>query len=162
MLVNWSVLKFCYLGDMIGARAEEASRARVRCAWSKFRELSAILTSRGASPKVKGKLYSACVQCVMIYGSETWTMNAEDMQRLERAERMMIRWICGVTLKDRNSGEELRERLESVSDKVRLGRVRWFGHVERKDTDDWVSACMLRVRGRGRGRTTWKEYVAEE
>ena len=58
--------KFCDLGDMIGAGggAEEASRARVRCAWDKFNELSPILTSRGASLKVKGKLYSACVQSV--------------------------------------------------------------------------------------------------
>src|SRR5664279_2554907 len=63
------VEKFCYLGDMIaeggGDGAEEASGARTWCAWSKFRELSAILTSKGASLKVKGKLYSACVQCVM-------------------------------------------------------------------------------------------------
>ena len=46
----------------------------------------------GASLNVKGKLYSACVQCVMnmIYGSETWAMKADDMQRLVRAERMMI------------------------------------------------------------------------
>src|SRR5664279_3605061 len=85
------VEKFCYLRDVIGAGggADEASRARVRCAWSKFRELSSILTSRGASLKVKGKLYSACVQCVMIYGSETLPMKVEDMQRLERADRMM-------------------------------------------------------------------------
>src|SRR5665811_2190354 len=43
--------KFCYLGDMIGAGggAEDAARARVRCAWGKFRELAPILTSRGAS-----------------------------------------------------------------------------------------------------------------
>ena len=66
-----SVSKFCYLGDMIGSGggAEEASRARVQCAWGKFRELAPILTSRGASLKVKGKVYSACVQCVMTYGS---------------------------------------------------------------------------------------------
>ena len=50
---------FCYLGDMIGCGggAEEASRARVRCAWAKFHELAPILTSRGASLKLKGKLY---------------------------------------------------------------------------------------------------------
>ena len=24
---------------------------------------------------------------------------------------------------------------------MRRGRLRWFGHVERKDVDDWVSAC---------------------
>ena len=25
---------------------------------------------------------------------------------------------------------------------VRRGRLRWFGHVERKNGDDWVSACV--------------------
>ena len=89
--------RFCYLGDMIGAGggAEEASRARVRCAWAKFRELAPILTSRGASLVVKGKVYKACVQRVLVYGSETWPMKIEDMQRLGRAERMMVRWMCG-------------------------------------------------------------------
>src|SRR5664279_4835153 len=139
-----------------GGGTEEASRTRVRCTWSKFRELSAILTSRGASLKVKGKLYSACVQCVKIYGSETWAIKVEDMQRLERVERMMKRWMCGVTTKDRNSSEELRERqgIVSVSDIVRQERLRWFGHVERKETDDWVTACRnLEVEGkRGRSR----------
>jgi len=54
----------------------------------------------------------------------------------------------------------------SDSDKVRQGRLRWFGHVERKDAGEWVSACRDMVvagqRGRGRGRKTWKECVADE
>jgi hypothetical protein len=83
-----------------GGGAEEASRARVQCAWAKFRELSPLLTARGASLKVKGKLYSLYAQCVMMYGSETWAIKVEDMQRLERAEKMMMRWMCGMTLKD--------------------------------------------------------------
>ncbi len=50
--------KFCYLGDMIGAGggAEEASRMRVKCAWGKFSELRPLLTTRGASLKLKGKI----------------------------------------------------------------------------------------------------------
>jgi hypothetical protein len=77
---------FCYLGDMIGSggSAEDASSMRVKCAWGKFRELSPILTARSASLKLKGKVYRACVQSVMVYGSETWAMKAEDMQRFER------------------------------------------------------------------------------
>ena len=43
---------------------------------------------------------------------------------------------------------------------MRRGRLRWFGHVERKKVDDWVSACRnLKVvgsRGRGRPRMTWR------
>ena len=161
------VEKFCYLGDMIGAGggAEEAARARVRCAWSKFRELAPILTSRGASLKVKGKVYRVCVQRVLVYGSETWPMKVGDMQRLERTERMMVRWMCGVRLKNRISSEELNKRvgIESVAVIVRRGRMGWFGHLERKDKHDWVSACRdFEVAGqkkKGRGRKTWGECV---
>ena len=73
-----------------------------------------------------------------MYGSETWAMKAEDMQRLESTERMMIRWMCGVKLSDQKPSAELLNQLdiESVSDVVSCGRLRWFGHVECKQPDD--------------------------
>jgi len=163
--------EFCYLGDMIGAGggAGDASRVRVRCAWKKFTELSPILTTRGASLKLKGKIYRACVRSVMIYGSETWPMKVEDGQRLERTERMMMRRMCGVTLKDRKSSEELRGRLgleQSILDLIRKHRLQWYGHVERKSDNDWVKKCRYievgGVRGRGRGIKTWQECVNED
>jgi len=42
------IREFCYLGNTIGAGggAEEASRARVRSASAKFRELTPVLPSR--------------------------------------------------------------------------------------------------------------------
>src|SRR5208282_561396 len=105
--------KFCYLGDMIGlgVGAEDASSTRVKCAWGKFRELSPILTVRRASLKLKREVYRTCVQSVMVGGSETWAMKAEDMQRLERTDRTMIRWMCGVGLSDRKASAELLSRL---------------------------------------------------
>ena len=113
---------------MIGNRggAEEATRTRVQCPWGKFTELAPMLTRRGASFKMKGKIYRICVQSVMIYGSETWPMKVEDMNRLERTERMMMRWMCSVSLKDRLPIEELRRRLdnESISELVRRAKPR--------------------------------------
>jgi hypothetical protein len=64
---------------------------RVRCAWGKFRELSPILTAKGASLRLKGKIDKACVQSVMVYGSGTWAVKVEDEHRLERAETIMAR-----------------------------------------------------------------------
>ena len=162
--------KFCYLGDMIGngGGAEEATRTRVRGAWGKFTELTPMLMWRGTSLKMKGKIYRICVQSVMIYGSETWPVKVEDMNRLERTERMMMRWMCSMSLKDRVPIEELRRRLdiESILELVRRARLRWFGHVERKERDDWVSACRNVVvegdKGKGRGRKTWKECVVKD
>ena len=37
----------------------------------------------------------ACVQSVLIYGTETWAMKADDLRSLERTEHMMVRWMCG-------------------------------------------------------------------
>ena len=113
--------------------AEDAVRARVRCAWGKFKELSPILTSRGVSLKLKGKIFKTCVQTVMIYASETWGVKVEDIS--------MVRWMCGVTLKDRKNTEELQSRLgvEGIAVVIRRGRLRWFGHIERKDKEDWLS-----------------------
>ena len=142
---------------------ELASRTRVSCAWKKFTELRPILTARCASLKLKGKIYTACGQSAMVYGSETWPMKVEDMQRLQRAERMMVRWMCGVTLKNRITSEDLLRgvKVRSVFEVVRRGKLRWFGHVERKADEDWVKKCQhLVVDGKaGRGRKTWLECV---
>ena len=121
------VSKFCYLGDTLGSGGGvvEAARARVRCAWAKFKKLSPILTVRGASYRIKGRIYSACVQSVLIYGTETWAMKADDLRSLERTERMMVRWMCGVSLKDRKRSEDLCILLgiNCVADVVRHGRL---------------------------------------
>ena len=118
---------------MISANGGAGSAAmRVRSAWCKFNELLQILMAKGVSLHIKGVIYRACVQRVMVYKSETWPVKVEDMQRLERTERMMMRWMCGVRLKDRVASERLREQLgvDSVFDVVRVGRLRWFGRDE--------------------------------
>ena len=137
--------KFCYLGDTLGAGggARDCSVTRVGCAWKKFRELLPVLTSRRFSLRIRGQAYRACVRSVLLYGCETWAVKEEDTQRIERNDRAMIRWICGVSLKDKRSSEELLKLLgiECIKQKMRNDRLRWLGHVERKGEDDWVRKC---------------------
>ena len=73
-----------------------------------------------------------------MYGSETWTMKVDDMQRLRRTENNMVRCMSGVTMKDRRTCEKLRQGLgiESVDSAVSRGRLRWYRHVERKKAVD--------------------------
>ena len=72
-------------------------------------------------------------------------MRVEHELKLNRTEMSMIRWMCGVKLNERNKSEELRKflGLEPVSLMIKKSRLRWFGHVERKDDDDWVKRCMV-------------------
>jgi hypothetical protein len=89
-------------------------------------------------------------------------IKVEDLQRLVRTEKMMVWWMCGVTLKNRISSVELYSHLdvEAVSDVVRRGRSRWFGHVERKSYDDGLFVCRdLEVEGvkrKGRSKLSLK------
>ena len=64
MVIFWileSVGKFCYSGDVLnaGSGADSAEVVRITCTWKKFRELSPILTFKGALFKLKGKLKRA-------------------------------------------------------------------------------------------------------
>ena len=44
---------------------------------------------------------------MLTYGIETCAMKTENLHSLERAERMMMRWMCGVSLKDRRRNVDL-------------------------------------------------------
>ena len=79
-----------------------------------------------------------------------------------------MRGMCDVSVWDRVPSEELRERMgiELVSDVIKRNRLRWLGHLLRKDDCDWVKKCMsLEVdgaKGRGRPRMTWGQVVERD
>ena len=151
--------------------ADAAVEARIRIGWNKFRQLVPLLTNKDVSLIMRGRLYSSCVRSSMLHRSETWPVRKENVVvALQRAEMRMVRWMCGVKLKDRLPSKELRERLgvddiAFILQQNRLRSVRWYGHVLRKD-DDWVKKCMeYEVEGltpRGRPKMTWKEVVRED
>jgi len=97
-------------------------------------------------------------------------MAVEHELKMNRTEMSMIRWMCGVKLNEKKKSEELRELLGlgPVNLMIKKSRLRWFGHVERKDDNDWVKRCItwevegIRQRGRRKKpggivlRITWK------
>ena len=89
----------------------------------------------------------------MLHGSETWPVRKENVVALQRAEMKVVRWMCGVKLKDRLPSKELRERLgiDDIALVLQQNRLRWYGHVLRKDDDDWVKKCIWSVKLRVQG-----------
>jgi len=121
--------------------ADAAVEARIRIGWNKFRQLVPLLTNKDISLIMRGRLYSSCVLSSMLHGSETWKKNVVTLQR---AEMRMVRWMCGIKLKDRFPSKELRERLgiDEIALILQQNRLRWYGHVLRKEDDDWEKKCM--------------------
>ena len=62
------------------------------------------------------------------------------LQKLLKNELLEVRnpQLCGVSLKDMKRSEVLYSLLgvQSVAEVARRGRMRWFGHVERKSGDN--------------------------
>jgi len=56
--------------------------------------------------------------------------------------------------------------IQDVLEVARIGRLRWFGHLERKQKSDWVTRCrFLEVEGkrrRGKPTKTWCEVVTTD
>ena len=76
----------------------------------------------------------------MLHGNETWPIKKENLVALQRSEMKMVRWMCGIKLKDRFPSKELRERLgiDDTALVLQQNRLHWYGHVLRKEDDDWV------------------------
>ena len=169
------VEQFCYLGNILSrdCHVERAIRARVAAAWQKWRDISSLLCNRGIHLKVRAAVYDACIRSVLLYGSETWpmTQRLEDVVRC--CDRRMLRAVTAVT---RRPGEwrmvESSEGilracgLPDITDVMKRNRLRYFGHVCRREEEDPLSAVRRHVApGRvppGGSRKTWERTLEQD
>ena len=130
--------------------------------WSK---VSGVLCDRKLSAKVKGKMYKSVVRPAMLYGMETVAVTERQMGKMEAAELKMVRWALGVTRKDKIRNEYVRgaAKIAKLGDKIRNARLRWYGHVKRRE-EDYVGKRIMEmvvpgIRKRGRPRRRWMDLV---
>ncbi|CAF88817.1 unnamed protein product [Tetraodon nigroviridis] len=73
----------------------------------------------------------------MLFGLETVPLRKRQETELEVAEMKMLRFSLGVTRMDEIKKEYIRgtAHVRCFGDKVRETRLRWFGHVQRTDSE---------------------------
>ncbi|KAF3663434.1 Photosystem II CP47 reaction center protein [Capsicum annuum] len=135
----------------------------------KWRLTSRVLCDKKVPLKLKGKFYGVAVRPAMLYGAECWLVKNSHIQRLKVAEMRILCWMCGLTREDKVRNEIIREKVgvASVEDKMRKGRLRWFGHVMRRGTNAPVRRCERLAlddfkRSRGRPRKYWREVIRHD
>ena len=131
---------FCYLGDTIdaGGGCDLSVITRIGSAWGKFRELLPILTSRALSYITRGQIYSTYIRTVLWYASECWAPNINDLLKLQRNDRAMIRRTCNVRLKDHISSDSLLRKLgiNNIQTLLRYNRLRcWTAWTWKTEED---------------------------
>jgi len=132
------VKQFCYLGSLVTEDCRSFHDVRWRIALGKeaFNKKSDFM--RGSlSLHLKKRMVKAFVWSVALYGSETWTLRKEDIQRLEAFEIWIWRHMIKVPWTEHKTIEEILQMVETervIMDTVRSQQKRWLGHILRHDS----------------------------
>ena len=158
------------MGSIIQQEGEisEDVNHRVQAGWVKW-SASGVSHDRHIPLKLKGKFYKTSIRPAILYGIECWTILKQHVNKLRITEMLMLRWICGKTLKDRIRNEHIQEivGVAPIEDKMRENRLRWFGHVQRKPLDAPVRKSDLltihgNAKGRGRPKLTLTKIIKKD
>ena len=137
------VKTFTYLGSTLAEDGELDAEVthRVQSGWKNWKSVSGVLCDRIINAKIKGKVYRTVVRPALMYGAETWALKKAQEKKLEVAEMIMLRWMCGVTKLDtiemKGDNESGGNHKESTAKKV---EVVWAcdakrGTLRRKEGD---------------------------
>ncbi|KAK3537113.1 hypothetical protein QTP70_002128 [Hemibagrus guttatus] len=143
------VQEFKYLGSTVQSNGEcgKEVKKRVQAGWNGWRKVSGVLCDRKISARIKGKVYRTVVRPAMLYGLETVSLRKRQESELEVAELKMLRFSLGVTRLDRIRNEYIRgtAHVGRLGDKVREARLRWFGHVQRREKMGNIPPCWVLI-----------------
>ena len=158
---------FKYLGSTIqqDGWCEKEIQKRIQAGWSNWRKVTGVMCDKRMSARLKGKVFKSVVRPAMMYGLETTPLTKKQEKDMEVAEMRMLRWSLGWTRKDKVRNEKVRRMtgVEELSVKTKEGRLRWFGHVKRRDVG-YVGRQVLELeidgrRKRGRPKRKWMDLV---
>ncbi|KAI5109063.1 hypothetical protein C0J45_0460, partial [Silurus meridionalis] len=149
------VEEYRYLGSTVQSNGEcvREVKKRVQAGWSGWRRVTGVICDSRVSARMKGKVYGTVVRPAMLNGLERVALRKRQEVELEKAELKMLRFSLGVTKMDKIRNEFIRgtAHVGGFGDKVREARLRWFGHVQRRDMN-YIGRRMLRMEPPGRRR----------
>ena len=161
---------FKYLGSTVnssGSCGSEVKR-RVQAGWCGWRKVSGVLCDKKIPTALKGKIYKTVIRPAMLYGLETVALTQRQEAELEVAEMKMLRFSMGVTRLEKVRNNKIREDTHVVrfGEKVKEARLRWFGHVLRRD-EEYIGKRILRMaipgkRKRGRPKRRYIDGIKKD
>ena len=154
---------FRYLGVDVGERGGLGEEMNHRVAEGKrvLGALKGIWGRGGLSREIKVKLFESICLPTILYGCETWSLNAKVRRRMEVLEMDGLRSACNLRRIDRVRNERIKQLCnweKGVVLRMEQGVLRWFGHVIRMN-DGRIAKKVFdsNVEGdRGRGRPKWR------
>ena len=151
------VHQFRYLGCLLteDGRSEKEVRTRIAMAKDAFNKHQKLLTGK-SNHNLRKRLIKTLVWSVLLYGSETWTLNKDDIKRLESCEIWIWRKMEKISWREHVRNEEVLRRVgeeRSLRATIWKRKAKWIGHVMRQKEGMLRTVIEGRAQGkRSRGR----------
>src|SRR5215469_1445862 len=115
---------------------------------------------------MKRRVFESIVVQKVLYGSETWSLNASERNDLKVFEMKGLRSMYGVSIRDRVRNVRIRERCgweRGLLSRYEQNVLKWYGHVMRGGEDSLVGRVTMRSvegnRRRERPKRRWMDGV---
>lgn len=166
--------EFKYLGVTLSDKNEESVEIQVRLnqANKSMHACNKLLSSKDLSRTSKIRLYKSIIRPVLTYGSENWIINKDTERKLVTFENKILRKIFGPTFEKGEwrikHNKEIRDLYKEpdIVGEIKSGRLRWIGHILRKDEDSTTSQVWMNEpdgqRPRGRPKSRWKDRIKQD
>ena len=107
------VKSFKYLGSVVqdDGDLDGEMTNRIKAGWGNWKKYQGFLCDPRVPLTLKGRIQKQVVRPAMLYSAETWATRKKDERRLDVVEMRMLRWQCGLTLKDRVRSEHIRRNI---------------------------------------------------
>ena len=144
------VSDFRYLGSYV-ADSKKDFLTRKGQAWSACNKLHNIWQSSIAK-STKLSFFRTCVESILLYGAETWTMKKELQDRLDGTYTRLLMRVQNISWREHKTKEQIYGDIPPISDTVAQRRVRLAGHCYRakdqviSDVICWRLPCPNRGR----------------
>jgi hypothetical protein len=164
------VEQFDYLGSRVSTDGDATRDVTARLSKARYAvaSLKNFWQAKNISTHTKIRIYKSNILSILLYGSETWKITNNIIQKLEVFQNRCLRRILQIYWPNKISNQELRSRtgVRPVEMEVKARRWKWIGHVSRMERDA-VPRVALRwtadgKRKRGRPKETWRRTVERE
>ena len=162
------VESYIYLGQKIEITRNNLTAdlsRRISLAWSAFGRMQDVFKS-DIPNTIKARVFDQYVLPVLTYGTETWALNKNIINRLQVTQRAMERRILNINLQDRITNTEIRKRtkVKDVIEKICALKWNWAGHIGRMTYNKWTRRIIEwrpweNKRSRGRPQTRWSDDI---
>ena len=166
---KFTILCMQYLGSTVTRDGRCATEIKKIIAIAKkgFNNMKHLLTNPNIKLETRIRTLKAYIFSIITYGSETWTMNKAEKERIDAAEMWCLRRMLKIPWTAHITNLEVLRRAQTrktLLETIRKRQVNFLGHVLRRQTNEHlvITGKIEGRRARGRQRTKYIQSLLEE